>query len=219
MKNNTILILFSIAYCFFSCGNDEKKQPKKKLYPVNTLKPVSESEIVTSDTMTIVASIKKKTAIASNTKKIIFPIRHIDTLSEKETNTTAVKDEPSNQLISFTNIQKILSQAEIGQTMTQKDLIHNFEIPKDAVKLVKSITKTAEDEIALKWRSTWLLEKISDAKLSDGRMKIKFVANKMYTSGKAIGIKYNRKIYNDLVIIGQSAYIPDVKGYHWQIGK
>jgi len=216
MKKNILIILFSVAYCFFSCGNDEKQQPKKKLYPVNSLKPVS--EIVSSDTITIAATIKKKNAIAT-TKKIIFSQRPIDTLSEKETNADAVKDEPNNQLISFTNIQKILSQAEIGQTMTQQDLIHNFEIPKDAVKLVKSITKTAEDEIALKWHSTWFLEKISDAKLSDGRMKIKFVANKMYTSGKAIGIKYNRKIYNDLVIIGQSAYIPDVKGYHWQIGK
>lgn len=50
-------------------------------------------------------------------------------------------------------------------------------------------------------------------------MKIKFEANKMYTSGKAIGIKYNKKIYNDLIIIGTSAYIPSVKGYHWKIGK
>ena len=50
-------------------------------------------------------------------------------------------------------------------------------------------------------------------------MKIKFEANKLFMSGKATGIKYNRKVYNDLIIIGHAAYIPTVKGYHWQIGK
>lgn len=215
MKNNTILLFFSIAYCFFGCGNDEKKQPKKKLHPVNVLKPVSET--VSSDTATITTSVKNKIA---DTKKVVFSVKPIDSSgNEKENNAEIIKNEVSNELISFVNIHKILSRAEIGETLTQKELIHNFEIPKDAVKLVKSITKTAEDELALKWHSTWFIEKISDAKLRDGRMKIKFVANKMYTSGKAIGIKYNRKIYNDLIIIGHSAYIPHVKGYHWQIGK
>jgi len=217
MKKHIIIILFSIVYCFSSCGNDEKKQPKKKLYPVNSLKPISET--ISSDTITISTSIKNKHNI-TNTKKVLFPNKLIDSsATEKKNIADAINNESNNQLISFVNIRKILSGAEIGETLTQKDLIHNFEIPEDAVKLVKSVTKTAEDEIALKWHSTWFIEKISDAKLSDGRMKIKFVANKMYTSGKAIGIKYNRKIYNDLVIIGNSAYIPKVKGYHWEIGK
>ena len=213
-----IAILFLYITCFLAgCANDEKKQPKKKLYPVNTLKPVSET--ITSHVGTITSSVKNKSNI-TNTKKILLPVILIDSSqTEKEDNIAKIENELSNQLISFTNIRKILSGAEIGETLTQKELIDNFEIPKGAVKLVKSITKTAEDEIALKWRSTWFLEKVSDAKLRDGRMKIKFVANKMYTSGKAIGIKYNKKIYNDLVIIGQSAYIPNVKGYHWQIGK
>jgi len=213
-----IAILFLYITCFLAgCANDEKKQPKKKLYPVNTLKPVSET--VTSHVGTITSSVKNKSNI-TNTKKVLLPVILIDSSqTEKENHPTIIENELSNQLISFTNIRKILSGAEIGETLTQKELIDNFEIPKNAVKLVKSITKTAEDEIALKWRSTWFLEKVSDAKLRDGRMKIKFVANKMYTSGKAIGIKYNKKIYNDLVIIGQSAYIPNVKGYHWQIGK
>lgn len=217
MKKNIIIILFCIAYCFFSCGSDERKPHKKKLYPVNSLKPVS--EIITSDTVAILLSVKSKRNIASNRKATISTRVTDSARTQKADNPSEIKKEISNELISIINIRKILSGAEIGETLTQKELIHNFEIPKDAVKLVKSITKTAEDEIALKWRSTWLLEKISDAKFSDGRMKIKFVANKMYTSGQAIGIKYNKKIYNDLVIIGQSAYIPNVKGYRWQIGK
>jgi len=214
-----IAILFLYITCFLAgCANDEKKQVKQKsVDPVNKLKPVS--EIISSDIGTISTSVKNKSTIIT-AKKTPTTVNLIDSSqTEKEDNIAKIENELSNQLISFTNIRKILSGAEIGETLTQKELIDNFEIPKDAVKLVKSITKTAEDEIALKWRSTWFLEKVSDAKLRDGRMKIKFVANKMYTSGKAIGIKYNKKIYNDLVIIGQSAYIPNVKGYHWQIGK
>ena len=44
--------------------------------------------------------------------------------------------------------------------------------------------------------STWLVEKISDAKFTDGRLKVRFSDNKMYTSGNAIGIKYEKKIYS-----------------------
>ncbi|WP_278008578.1 hypothetical protein [Flavobacterium gyeonganense] len=129
------------------------------------------------------------------------------------------RKEPNKSLMTFDNLKKILSNSEIGETFTQKELIDNFEIPKEAVKTVKSITKTADDEIAVKWKSTWLLEKVSDAKFEDGIMKIIFKANKLYTSGTAIGIKYEKRIYNNLVIVGSSAYIPGVKGYSWQIGK
>lgn len=40
---------------------------------------------------------------------------------------------------------------------------------------------------------------LSDAELEDGKMRIRFQANKMFMSGKAIGIKYNRRVYNDLI--------------------
>jgi len=103
-------------------------------------------------------------------------------------------DKTSNKnLMTFDNLKKILSNSEIGETFTQKELIQNFEIPKEAPKIVKSITKTPEDEIAVKWKSTWLLEKVSDAKFENGVMKITFKANKLYTSGTAIGIKYEKK--------------------------
>lgn len=107
----------------------------------------------------------------------------------------------------------------MGQTMTQKQLTEHFEIQEEAVKLVKSVTKTAENELSVKWQSTQFVEKVSDAELEDGKMKVVFKANKMYTSGNAIGIKYNRKIYTNLIIVGRSAYIPSVKGYSWQIGR
>ena len=44
---------------------------------------------------------------------------------------------------SFIYIKKILSGCEIGVTLTQEDLEKKFKIPKEAIKLVKSVTKVA----------------------------------------------------------------------------
>ena len=52
--------------------------------------------------------------------------------------------------------------------MTQKDLETKFNIPKEVIKLVKSITQIASNELDVEWKSTWLVEKISDAKVNDG---------------------------------------------------
>ncbi|MCD0468429.1 hypothetical protein [Flavobacterium sp. JAS] len=219
MKKTTIIILLSITYCFFSCGNNEKKQPKK-VQPVNTLKPVSEAISTNTETLTkeIIAHSNINNQNSADKKDVV--LAKADALKKETTNnTTEIEKDNNTELMNFANIRKILSRSKVGQTLTQKELTQNFEIPEEAVKLVKSVTKTAEDEIAVKWHSTWFIEKVSDAKFTDARMKVKFVANKMYTSGQAIGIKYNKKIYNDLIIIGHSAYIPSVKGYHWQIGK
>lgn len=222
MKKTNIILLFSIGFFVYSCGNDDKKQPRKKVYPVSSLKPVPEksldpisSKITIAEDNNNDSPLNKKKAFTANK-----PIVKAETPVAKTTieiATSAKKQE--NGLMNFVNLRKILSGTKIGQTMSQKDLTQNFEIPEEAVKLVKSITRTAHDELAVKWRSTWLIEKVSDAELQDGKMKIRFQANKMFMSGKAIGIKYNRRIYNDLIIIGHSAYIPSVKGYSWQIGK
>lgn len=112
-----------------------------------------------------------------------------------------------------------MNECETGVTMTQEDLESKFKIPKEAMKLVKSVTKVGPNELDIKWKSTWLVEKISDAKFKDGILKMRFEDNKMYTSGGAISIKYEKKIYSDLILVGRSAYIPTVKRYYWQIGK
>lgn len=119
---------------------------------------------------------------------------------------------------SFVYIKKILNECETGVTMTQEDLEKKFNIPKEAIKLVKSVTKVAPNELDVKWKSTWLVEKVSDAKFKDGILKVRFEDNKMYTSGGAISIKYEKKLYSDLMLIGRSAHIPSVKGFYWQIG-
>ncbi|MHC0443798.1 hypothetical protein ACWA1F_00220 [Flavobacterium sp. 3-218] len=226
MKNNYFLILFSVSYFFLSCGNDEKKQHKKIIQPVNKLTPagVKINSTISSKNITAPKEIDSKKTVSSKSPFAVKTPIEVKTVNSRTVNNTvsqptSIKKEANDKLLSFVNIRKILEKCKMGQTMTQKQLTENFEIPEEAVKLVKSVTKTAENELAVKWHSTWFIEKVSDAELEDGKMKVVFKANKMYTSGNAIGIKYNRKTYNNLVIVGSSAYIPSVKGYSWQIGK
>lgn len=225
MKKNCLLILFSVTYFFFSCGNDEKKQPKKVIQSVNELTPAPVKKGAKISSKNIKAS-KEFVAEKTTVNQKAFAVKNAITitptpnLENKTQNVNMdIKKEANDKLLNFINIRKILDNCKMGQTMTQKELTQNFEIPEEAVKLVKSVTKTAENELSVKWKSTWLVEKVSDAELEDGKMKVKFKANKMYMSGNAIGIKYNRKIYTNLIIVGRSAYIPSVKGYSWQIGR
>lgn len=224
MKKTNAIVLFFISCFFYCCNSDEKKLPNKKVQPVSLLKPAPEK---TSDPVTSEITVAKERENDASpkskknftvTKPIVTTEIPVAKTAEEEPEVNS-KEEENKTFMNFVNLRKILSGTKIGQTMSQKDLTQNFQIPEEAVKLVKSVTRTAHDELAVKWRSTWLVEKVSDAKLEDGKMKIRFEANKLFMSGKAVGIKYNRRIYNDLIIIGHSAYIPTVKGYHWQIGK
>lgn len=212
-KQNIILLFLLLSFCFFSCNkNDREKLLQSTSTVSEKIKNISKNTVQTI------------TAVKDSIAKTLLPnkIKNDKTISEEAKtakDSTEIGTLDNEKLKGFSYLRKLLLTCKTGETLTQKELIENHNIPKEGVKLIKSITKTAEDEIDIKWKSTWFIEKISDAKFTDARMKIKFEANKMYTSGKAIGIKYNKKIYNDLIIIGTSAYIPSVKGYHWKIGK
>lgn len=227
MKIFSIIALLSTVAIFTSCTKEKKTLPKKEVvYPVNKLKPIPQkiSKKTTLITTAVITDLREK---AKADPKNTFPVKeniHIipqmySPQAATEKSPVDIRKRTDENLMTFVNLRKILSLTKIGQTLTQDELTENFKIPEDAVKLVKTVTKTAENELAVKWQSTWFVEKVSDAELEDGRMKVIFKSNKMYTSGKAIGIKYNKKIYNNLVIIGRSAYIPSVKGYSWQIGR
>lgn len=222
MKKNYLLILFSVTYFFLSCDNDKKKQPRKVIQSVNKLTPavIKKNPKISSKSITELRDIEsqKTQNIFAVKNKIEIKTTPSESLTKTE-KPVDIKKEVNDKLVNFVNLRKIFDKCKLGQTLSQKQLTENFEIPKEAVKLVKSVTRTAENELAIKWQSTWFVEKVSDAELEDGKMKVVFKANKMYTSGNAIGIKYNKKVYNNLVIIGRSAYIPSVKGYSWQIGK
>jgi hypothetical protein len=232
-KLYSISILLTI-YLFLSCGKDEKKPLKKSV----SARANSEQSMIEKNTDTLTEDSTAKIAKdAINDVFITEKTKPVRTILNKKSKVAVKKSIPKKQsltneitavenkttqdekLESFVYFRKMLADCKVGQTLTQKQLMINYNIPKEGVKLIKSITKIAEDEIAVKWHKNWFVEKISDAKFSDASMKVSFKANKMYTSGKAIGIKYNQKIYTDLIIIGRMAYIPSVKGYHWQIGK
>ncbi|MEN2399571.1 hypothetical protein GKZ90_0007275 [Flavobacterium sp. MC2016-06] len=209
MKNYNKYLLVILICCFASCTKNTKNQLIEATGNItNRIKTISKNslETVTEYKNSIVEGITATKEMVSET-------------TETAKDSTVEKELGNEKFLGITYFRKFLSDSKIGETITQKELIENHNIPSDGIRLIKSITKTAEDEIEVKWKSTWFVERVSDAKFTDAKMKIKFEANKMYTSGKAIGIKYNKKIYTDLIIIGNSAYIPSVKGYHWKIGK
>jgi len=222
------ILLFLIVFNLISCGknkeNDEQviEQNKKSNYEQN---PAVNSESQKNDSTyeNITDSIKatKESVLRKQNykrKKVAKTNNDGKEIETSETTTIRKKSEPLKSPIpSFVYIKKILNKCEIGVPMTQKELQANFNIPKEAIQLVESVTKIAPDELDIKWKSTWLVEKVSDAKFNDGKLKVRFDKNKMYTSGNAIGIKYKKKMYTDLILIGHSAYIPTVKGFYWEI--
>lgn len=191
MKKTIAILSLFIINILMGCGADEKKQAKQKTAAlVNSLKPAPAKKFKK-------AQIKVHNDLSKNYKSIknnrFYSQEEIDSRPElenlqiqSESNNSNSTKEENKSLMSFDNLKKILSLSKIGQTLDQKQLTENFEIPKEAVKLVKTITKTSEDEIAIKWRSTWFVEKVSDAKFRDGVMKMTFKSNKLYTSGTAI---------------------------------
>lgn len=208
MKHYKILLPI-ILFSFISCSKDVKKQLLEVTDKItNKIETISEStvETVNEYKQSIVDKITTTEAASENVKPINDSIA-VNTAAENE------------KFLGITAFKKFIADCKTGETITQKELIENHNIPADGIKLIKSITKTAEDEIEVKWKSTWFIEKISDAKFNDAKIKFRFEANKIYTSGEAIGIKYKKKVYTDLIIVGTKAYIPSVKGYHWKIGK
>jgi len=220
MKHYKILVVISILVLLTSCGKNNKKEKNKKnpITVVNqTLNPVKKN---TAESETIVAvSEIKETRSKSQLKKNNVPASK----ERKGTGTTVIPTTPQVKKpqikydITFLNFKKLMSQSKVGQTITNEQLKNDFHMPEDGIKLIKSIVKVSENELAFKWKSTWMVEKVSDAEFEDATLKIDFRNNNMYTSGDAIGIKYNNKIYNNLILKNGSAYIPSVKGYHWEI--
>jgi len=229
MKTFKIFFTSLLVATVISCGKNEKKEDAPIIK--NTEQEKEQPHVVTKDSIAYKKNDTLQTPVEDSIEEIKGSILGNQNYKKKEgeplvadqtnaTNTNPTKTTPTKTpKRSFVYIKKILNECEIGVTMTQEDLESKFKIPKEAMKLVKSVTKVAPNELDIKWKSTWLVEKISDAKFKDGRLKVRFEDNKMYTSGGAISIKYEKKTYSDLILVGRSAYIPTVKGYYWQIGK
>lgn len=116
-------------------------------------------------------------------------------------------------------LRNLLKNAQMGKSYSKNELIEDYKFPKEAVDLIKQVTCVGQNKLYFKWGSTWFVEKVSDAKFENDTMIFTFKKNRTYVSGGAIGIKYNKKIYTELILNNGSAYIPSVKGYHWEINK
>jgi hypothetical protein len=229
MKYYKKTLLFLLVFSLISCGKNkeneehELEQSKQPHYQqkntINTESQKKESTFETTDDS--LKATKESVLRKQNYKKKKQTVTSAGKLIETpKTKTIAAKPEIKKVAMpSFVYIKKILDECKIGVPMTQKELQTNYNIPEEGIQLVKSLTKISPNELDVKWKSTWLIEKMSDAKFKDGRLKVRFEKNKMYTSGNAIAIKYEKKMYTDLILIGRSAYIPTVKGFYWQIGK
>lgn len=217
MKYPKIIFMIYILIQLTSCGKNEQKI--KKTTPINTIS-IKKAQVINENNTD---SITNKDTLPEIQIEIQKPIPIKETKKpiqvKAKTKTVALKEPIKEAFDPYANFKKMLSSAKTGEIITQKELTEIHHLPEEGVKLIKSIIKLSKDEIAIQWKSTWMIEKISDAKFKDAKLKIKFDKNQMYTSGDAIGIKYNKKIYTDLIIKSGSAYIPTVKGYYWQIGK
>lgn len=229
-----------LSLLIISCGKMKSEEEsntdldnvqKTEIDNVNKTSTKKNDSIIESDSLD---KNETKGSILGDAK---FKKKHIDSTAIKANNTNTSKavtktEPPSESNINSSktapikvaapskyNIQKILNGCSIGQTLSLEELTKNLSIPKEAIKLVKSITKVSENEIEVKWNSTWFVEKISDAKFKDGRVKAIIKNDVLYISGGAIGIRYNRKTYTDLEITGRSVHIPTVKGFYWHIGR
>jgi len=229
MKYYKKTLLFLLVLSLISCGKnkeneehelEQSKQPqyeqKTTVNPESqkkesTFETPDDSLKATKESVLRKQNYKKKKQTVTSANKLIEPPKTKPIATKPETKKVAIP--------SFVYIKKILDECKIGVPMTQKELQTNYNIPEEGIQLVKSLTKISSNELDVKWKSTWLIEKMSDAKFKDGRLKVRFEKNKMYTSGNAIAIKYEKKMYTDLILIGRSAYIPTVKGFYWQIGK
>lgn len=222
MKYYKRILLFLIVFSLVACGRNNKKEEhdlEQKNEQEQEQKATKNPEFQKKDTVyesreDSIKAVKESVLRKKNYKKKKQTVAKNPAMETPDTKTPTTKQDAKKIVVpSFVYIKKILNECKIGQPMTQKELQTNFNIPEEAIQLVKSVTKISNDELDVKWKSTWLVEKMSDAKFNDGRLKVRFDKNKMYTSGGAIGIKYEKKMYTNLVLIGRSAYIPTVKGY------
>jgi hypothetical protein len=240
MKNFKILFSFIYLALLISCGRNE---PEKKemdypeassATPSNTVattttktnttttssdepEPNAETESTYSDSDSGLAAAIQKQIPNSNASQYRSNQNNIPNLSHVPL-TPAITEQNAEVIIN-SPLRNLLRNAEMGKSYTKSELIQKYKFPKEAVDLVKHVTCVGPNKLYFNWGSTWLVEKVSDAEFQNDTMIFTFKKNKTYVSGGAIGIKYNKKIYTELILNNGSAYIPSVKGYHWEINK
>jgi hypothetical protein len=221
MKNFKTTFTFLLLSVLISCGgkNESKENNKKETNITETSKITRDTlntEYQNHTTNENSANENHNTSKDSlnNTKN--SKRNNIDNKNGEITVSAAAK---KVEAVINSPLRNLLNSGQLGKSYTKKELIEQYRFPKEAVDLIKQVTYVGPNKLYFKWGSTWMVEKISDAKFENDTLTFTFKQNKTYVSGGAIGIKYNKKTYTDLILNNGAAYIPTVKGYHWDIGK
>lgn len=222
-------VFIVLIFTFITCGKNELKEKlasttenKTKIDSNLNSNNKANEIVVTNDSINTSTTIQTTSKSVSASKKTVNKTTTAQATiydSETKPNSTVKNQENRTAKVIDSPLKIFLKKGEIGKTYTKKDLIENFKFPKEAVDLVKKVTYTGPNTIYFNWGSTWLVEKVSDAKFKNGNLTFVFKENKTFITGGAIGIKYNKKVYTELIINNGDAYIPSVKGYHWEINK
>jgi hypothetical protein len=240
MKTFKILFSFIFLAVLISCGKNEPEEKEEietnytqtsnitsdaAVTNEENTETKTETEIETENTETeeTDTEIDSDSGLATAIQRQI-PNSNISNTQNNNPNLSQVRltptlTEKNAEVIINSPLRNLLKNAQMGKSYSKNELIEEYKFPKEAVALIKQVTCVGPNKLYFKWGSTWLVEKVSDAKFENDTMIFTFKKNKTYVSGGAIGIKYNKKIYTELMLNNGSAYIPTVKGYHWEINK
>lgn len=204
----------AMLFVFDSCQKNEKEAGTNQSKEIKSVKSKSANSQRSTLNTKVDPVVNTSVQIAEQAPQSKTEKKAAKSVSKNSKKTAAA---PANYKI-YNNLKSLLGSLKVGQTMTKEQLVATKKVPDDALKIVRSVSKVSENELDVKWKSKWLLESVSDVELKDGRVKVDFGKGLVYTSGSAIGIDYNDKVYTKLVIKGDRAYIPTVKKYSWKIG-
>jgi hypothetical protein len=237
MNNLNRIILFTCLATLACCGrhesdqNDEIETNYTETSNINTANPTTntentESNVETVDTESQDPNIDSDSGLAAAIERQIpnsntsnYQNTQSKATNQPQTGSAITPAQKKAEAVINSPLRNLLRNAQTGESYTKKELIEQYKFPKEAVDLIKKVTCVGPNKLYFNWGSTWLVEKVSDAKFENDTLIFTFKKNKTYISGGAIGIKYNKKIYTELMLNKGSAYIPSVKGYHWEINK
>lgn len=222
-KFKTIFSCLFLAF-LISCGRNEPKEKIEKKTDFHEIPKKVQKTVEVEKTDTY-ADTNDDSGLAAAFMNQILPsntptTNHQGSDFEPMSQEIITKPNPKQaETIINSPLKNLLKNAQAGKSYSKKELIEEYKFPKEAVDLIKHVTSVGPNKLYFKWGSTWLVEKVSDAKFKNDTLIFTFKQNKTYVSGGAIGIKYNKKIYTELILNNGAAYIPTVKGYHWDINK
>jgi len=234
MKIFKIIFSFILLVSVISCGRNEPEEKETDFPEASTAvpgytatNPDKTEHTKVSDTTTDNTDIDSDSGLDAAIRRQIpnshtpttFGIPQNNTYNLPQTNPHPTITEKNAEVVINSPLRNLLKTAQAGKSYSKKELIEQYKFPKEAVDLIKKVTCVGPNKLYFNWGSTWLVEKVSDAEFQNDTMIFAFKKNKTYVSGGAIGIKYNKKIYTELILNNGSAYIPTVKGYHWEINK